>query len=712
MNVLVYGAPDSAALSLLRAALIPHYAVQPLSASALAGQPWNVNCALLVVPKANDLNSVKAITAIQSYVRDGGAFLGLSTGAVLSKTAASGIEAGLQLYVRPGGYLRFDSEKLRQSVGDTSSVADGVSSQASTVSVEDLAGNVAHSVRLDPLNILDGFSKEEGAETVLRYTSSDSKEGPSSSPAAVALKVGSGRVAVVAPSLEDSTSISSSLFPSQSPPSPSPTSPTSHNSTLPLLLPVLASLGLRVSSSATVSPSKTSARPQPQFLTSHPGRPDIVERIVKALAVAQAEESGASMKQGGNSATPIATLAEQLSVWEDTEDTFHFYPLAGAADAVRAAQGELDANSSVNDSKSVANTSKPSSETSKSSPRHIVLCPSSALPPPELTPHFDLAAFYGALDAAREAVGVTGTATETSEADERQDKPWALGDALLYGEAVTSTQTMLERNPNFHYALPTPLVSLAYAQLSGRGRGGNVWLSPAGCLQFSVLLRVPVKEVQPQKLVFVQYLFALAVAEACEDEGVLGKYGRKVRIKWPNDVYAETGGYTQSGEKEVKKIGGILVNTSFGGADADVIIGSGLNVLNEPPILSLAQLLPSTAANAPTLECTAAAILAHFAPMWDEFVAGRGSFAPFMNRYLARWLHSDQLVTITTVDPPQRARIVGITEQGLLRAMPERTTGSIARGYGARGGFETQFIDLQPDGNSFDIMSGMIKAKR
>ena len=59
MNVLVYGAPDSAALTLLKSALLPHYAVQPVSAQALAGQPWHVNCALLVVPKPGELNGGK-----------------------------------------------------------------------------------------------------------------------------------------------------------------------------------------------------------------------------------------------------------------------------------------------------------------------------------------------------------------------------------------------------------------------------------------------------------------------------------------------------------------------------------------------------------------------------------------------------------------------------------------------------------------------------
>lgn len=55
-------------------------------------------------------------------------------------------------------------------------------------------------------------------------------------------------------------------------------------------------------------------------------------------------------------------------------------------------------------------------------------------------------------------------------------------------------------------------------------------------------------------------------------------------------------------------------------------------------------------------------------------------------------------MTLTTVDPPVRARIVGITpDHGLLRTMPEH-------GHG-------EFIDLQPDGNSFDLMEGLIKVK-
>ena len=55
-------------------------------------------------------------------------------------------------------------------------------------------------------------------------------------------------------------------------------------------------------------------------------------------------------------------------------------------------------------------------------------------------------------------------------------------------------------------------------------------------------------------------------------------------------------------------------------------------------------------------------------------------------------------MTLSSVSPPVAVRIVGITaDHGLLRTVPER------------GG--EAFIDLQPDGNSFDMMANLIKTK-
>ena len=125
------------------------------------------------------------------------------------------------------------------------------------------------------------------------------------------------------------------------------------------------------------------------------------------------------------------------------------------------------------------------------------------------------------------------------------------------------------RNPALMSAIPVPLVSLAAHQVSGRGRGSNTWLSPPGCLQFSVLLRLSLHSVPASKLVFIQYLFGLAVTEACRKDHILGKLGENVRLKWPNDIYAVS---PVSGD--LRKIGGILVNTSFTGKEVNIIIGS------------------------------------------------------------------------------------------------------------------------------------------
>jgi biotin--protein ligase len=137
--------------------------------------------------------------------------------------------------------------------------------------------------------------------------------------------------------------------------------------------------------------------------------------------------------------------------------------------------------------------------------------------------------------------------------------------------------------------------------------------------------------------------------------------------------------------------------------------------------MSLAQLLPSESERQLSMESTAATIMAKFEGMWSTFLSNRGSFEPFMSLYLERWLHSyvlsqfllifltdllpcsDQLITIATTTPPKKVRITGITpDHGLLRTLPERTGWSKD---------SEGFIDLQPDGNSFDIMAGLIISK-
>ncbi|KAI9432945.1 class II aaRS and biotin synthetase [Lactarius indigo] len=319
-----------------------------------------------------------------------------------------------------------------------------------------------------------------------------------------------------------------------------------------------------------------------------------------------------------------------------------------------------------------------------------LVLPPDVLPPQELTPRFDADRYFAVLEQVRgDRASLSGS--------------WGFGEALFYGEAVTSTQTMLERSPRFLTSLPAPLVSLATFQLSGRGRGSNTWLSPEGCLQFSLLVRAPLGAFPAPRLVFVQYLAGLAIINACRDRRILGDdYGTHVKLKWPNDLYVEL-----PGSDTKKKVGGILVNTSFSGGNMDVIIGFGVNVSTPVPLSSLSQLSPP--GQRLSEETLLALVLTEFERLWVAFVQGRGGWAPFEDAYLDAWMHSDQLVTVTTVEPPRPVRIVGIThDYGLLRTLPERTGWSKSSGHGD----EDDYIDLQPDGNSFDIMTGLIKAKK
>lgn len=381
------------------------------------------------------------------------------------------------------------------------------------------------------------------------------------------------------------------------------------------------------------------SHPLPQFLTSNPSTPSAVARILDSLAP--------------------PNVGSQLTEFVDKHDTFRFYPFSDREEILREARSQ--------------------SPQEEQPVRSIIACSDGRLPERGLTPLFDLGLYYQVLSEARKQY------ESLLDPD-----AWAIGDVLLYGETVTSTQTILEKNPTFLSKLIPPFVSLATQQLTGRGRGTNVWHSPSGCLQFSLHLRVPLSEFPANKLVFIQYLFALAVSEACREDSVLGVHAEQVKLKWPNDLYAFIG-------DEKKKIGGILVNTSFMDGKVDIVIGCGLNVLNPPPLGSLSQLSPGQTLS---MERIAALIMARFKPFWELFVQERGSFEPFNKLYLDRWMHSNQVITLTTTNPPKTVRIVGITpDHGLLRTVPAEKEGG--------GGF----VDIQPDLNSFDVMAGLIKEK-
>ena len=75
--------------------------------------------------------------------------------------------------------------------------------------------------------------------------------------------------------------------------------------------------------------------------------------------------------------------------------------------------------------------------------------------------------------------------------------------------------------------------------------------------------------------------------------------------------------------------------------EADKPSGCGLNVSSPSPLTSLEQLIPpGMDKTGMSMEGTAATIMTVFDEMWDQFIQANGSFEPFMDLYLQRWLHS------------------------------------------------------------------------
>jgi biotin--protein ligase len=274
----------------------------------------------------------------------------------------------------------------------------------------------------------------------------------------------------------------------------------------------------------------------------------------------------------------------------------------------------------------------------------------------------------------------------------------AFGKYLLYGEVVTSTNSLLEKNPALLRNLPNGFTMTATTQIAGRGRGGNVWISPPGGLMFSTVMHHSFAVSQSAPVVFIQYLAALAIVAGIKNYAP-GYDKIPVKLKWPNDIYAQLPG---SSNNPVVKIGGILVNSSYSGGSYDLVCGIGLNLSNAAPTTSL-NLLASTQSpplKAFTPEKLLASILAQFETLYSTFCHA-GFTRDMEGDYYDNWLHTDQIVTLET-EGGVKAKIKGITRDwGLLLAeelgWEDRPTGKL--------------ITLQSDSNSFDFFRGLVRRK-
>ncbi|KAF2086611.1 class II aaRS and biotin synthetase [Saccharata proteae CBS 121410] len=684
-NVLVYSGNGSTVESVrhclwsLRRLLSPNYAVLPVDHNAIIKEPWTGTCALLVFPGGADLGYCRTLNGegnrrISQYVNRGGAYLGFCAGGYYGSKRCEFEIGDKKMEVVGDRELAFYPDICRglafpgfvyHSEAGARAVELSVNKDALTG-----AGGVVPDVFRSYYNGGGVFVDAEkysnrGVEVLASYTEKlhvDSGEGTA---AVVYRRLGEGSMILTGPH------------------------------------PEFAAVNLNKNDDGPDYAKVVDA-----LAADDKQRTDFLKAclIKLGLQVNQEAQAVPSLSRLHLSAAQTSDVAELLSGWqeiitlEDDEefikgenDIFHLekpsrWSMSSVAKAVASVLPDsLTAEKEKTDEASVTGDRiLDYKDIIKRLVAHEI-----ELPTAKETPYWNHHAYFANLE-------------HYAKLSKVQDSEF--GKYLMYGEVVTSTNTILEKNPSLLRHLPSGFTATATTQVAGRGRGSNVWVSPPGSLMFSTVLRHPVSLTQSAPVVFIQYLAALAMVAAVHTYEP-GYQKLPVKLKWPNDIYAlnPDSDYFKEGSgpsKEYVKIGGILVNSSYSGSDYTLVAGVGVNVANAAPTTSLDALAGASGLPPFRVEKLLARILVCFEQIYRSFCRN-GWDKEMEETYYKNWLHSDQIVTLEA-EGGVRARIKGITRDwGLLLAeelgWEDRRTGKV--------------WSLQSDSNSFDFFKGLVKRK-
>ncbi|TRX96157.1 hypothetical protein FHL15_002881 [Xylaria flabelliformis] len=224
----------------------------------------------------------------------------------------------------------------------------------------------------------------------------------------------------------------------------------------------------------------------------------------------------------------------------------------------------------------------------------------------------------------------------------------------------------------------------------------------------TVLARHPFDSCQTSPVLFVQYIVSIAIVKAIKSYAE-GYEDFPVKIKWPNDIYVEES--RNATQPTMAKIGGILVQSSTFEKEYLLVVGVGLNTTNASPTTSLTRVIDTlnvsrVSSGLPMLEPLSpekllARILVAFERLYIDFRI-HGWDGTLKNLYTKNWLHSDQIVTIESIDGAPRGRIIGVSST---------TSNLLVQELGNDNRPTSQIHELGPDGNSFDFFHGLLKSK-
>ncbi|KAG0246276.1 biotin-protein ligase [Mortierella sp. GBAus27b] len=690
MNVLVYSGDGTSRASLihtvnsLRSIVGQYYDVIKIDDKGLLTEPWEESTSLLVMPGGRDLPYVRDLSGpindrIRAYVHGGGRFFGICAGAYYAADRIS-FEQGSPLQVQGSRELKFFPGECRgavypgfvyESEGGAKAVAIRLHQESFS---QDLLGFDETKVYFNGGGYFVDADKYPGTKILALY-----KDEPGQIDAHIGEKA-----AMIACQVGHGVAILTGIHPEYDATHLDPRNP---------------DYGPQPNVVTRLMENETERR---MFLRG------VLEKMGLKVAQPESAKIGTSaLPPGAIQGVPAITPLYLASIRPTctAELARVLYGLADDNDQIKEANDTFQLVPSPHHPIPVHTPTVTDTEDGDEEPKitkNIVLC-STEPPSTTLTPEFDMALFFRHLEYVRQ------------QAQVRQDPmshDCRFGNSLIYGHVVTSTQTMLDKNFELCQLLPDGLVCNATIQVAGRGRGRNSWISPPGCLQFSMVLRHPIQATHASA-VFIQYLVGLAVVE-----GVCSTPGYEelpLRLKWPNDIYAEapldhpSQAQTNASPKLVK-IGGVLVNSNFDGSEFLLVIGCGVNTTNPNPTTSINHLIryhnkiTGKNLNLFSQETLLAQILLKLEQFHKQFLGGDGrGFAQFEDLYYKRWLHSNALVTLTTMTPHKRVRIKGVTsDYGLLRTVAVNDQGQDVLDEEYR---------LQPDGNSFDMLKGLISLK-
>ncbi|KAF3050205.1 biotin holocarboxylase synthetase [Didymella keratinophila] len=695
LNVLVYSGHGSTTESVrhclytLRRLLSPAYAVIPVTGDVLIKEPWFSTCALLVFPGGADLGYCRTLNGegnrrISRYVNAGGSYLGFCAGGYYGSAKCEFEVDDPKMAVVGDRELAFFPGVCRGLAFEGFKYASEAGAKAADIKIEKSAFDDVKEGTADTFKsyyngggvFVDAKKFEtRGVQVLASYTEDLHVDSGESRAAVVYRKIGEGHGILTGPHPEFAPQNLSQI----------PSIPS-----IAFLGLLLRKLGLNVNEQEQAVPSLSRLH-----LTSHKSAAvaDLLASWAEVITVIDGED----YIQGGND---VFHVEKEGSVWGVKE-------LKRAVSAVSEKLPTIASLQGTANEEEGKVLEKPTDETKpKTKEEEIQECI-------EYTANsaFDQILSYDKVVKTivphKEGVPTSRETPFHHEAfyanlhhyhTKLRNPSAAFGSTLIYGEVVTSTNTLLDKNPAILRSLPNGFTVTATTQIAGRGRGSNVWVAPPGAMMFSTVLHHSFALSQSAPVIFIQYLAALAIVQGIQ--GYAPGYEKiLVKLKWPNDIYAQLPG---SSNNPVVKIGGILVNSSYSGTSYDIVCGIGLNLSNALPTTSLNQL---AAGQMPPLkpftqEKLLASILASFESLYTTFCT-TGFSRDMEEQYYRAWLHTDQIVELES-EGGVKARIKGITRDwGLLLAeelgWQDRPTGKI--------------ISLQSDSNSFDFFRGLVRRK-